>query len=168
MRAWFTLKSKVESERFYTFSRITIKNLACHWWQPRRASTTRAGVENEANQRLRWGRLLFSISPNMTCPLKIKAKETAEANGKRHGVLNLGRDELQPSAAARLWWHLDWSPWFSRERRRFPPHIWHGPEAQLTLSRLNITGIKILTSVHFSYALCRPRFHYCTARVILF
>lgn len=71
------------------------------------------GEEKGENQSTRWGRLVFSISPNMTCPLKIKAKETGEANGKRRSVLSLGHDELQPSAAARLRWHVD-CPWFRR------------------------------------------------------
>lgn len=130
-------------------------------------------VEREGNQSPRWGRLVFSISPNMTCPLKIKAKETGEANGKWRSVLSLGHDELQPSAAALLRWHVDF-PWIrqlllrvGRERGGSPAYIQRGPQAQLTFSRLNVTEIKTHLSVHFSSALCRPCFHYGAVHVIL-
>ncbi len=112
-------------------------------------------VEREGNQSPRWGRLVFSISPNMTCPLKIKAKETGDANGKRRSVLSLGRDELQPSAAALLRWHVD-CPWFSRlllgvgrESDGSPAYIQRRPQAQLTFSRLNVSEIKTHLSVLF-------------------
>lgn len=130
-------------------------------------------VEREGNQSPRWGRLVFSISPYMTCPLKIKAKETGEANGKRRSVLSLGHDELQPSAAALLRWHVD-CPWFSRlllgvgrDSDGSPAYIQRRPQAQLTFSRLNVTEIKTHLSVLFSSALCRPCFHYCVVHVIL-